>query len=531
MSVVSRINTGIKNPAIGQSDLYPTSGSKAARAGASFMRGVKELQYRFLNATNWKCKTAPPRGNSGSAEFREQDFLRKLSKGKMDSLDTMLGLVRLTEVNPNAFSELKVSRHQAQRMLDNLEAHGELFSVLQAHIKSSYSDRINHGPQHLKFLKQLNGNFERLAEQLMDRARYRGETLAVDVDDRRQSQLDWVVNNTWIPLHQSVTAAPGKIFQQELLRAKDKRRELSGTKAQKDFALDLKEAREVFKVYNAIPPESLRNMLTGALRKVGVDAPDQIVQKNVDWLTKAPRHSQAKLLPPLLEAMSDVIDGVGSARYDLKRALDDIKKAGRQTDDHIMRLNELAVSIAMGRPANDEQFVERAKEHLRSRPQTEQVSFLTLVDVKSTSSASPLIQKALRSLADETVLDLIAEFYTDFGQHEDPDALVSKIDTLSDDSLLVIADFFDRNPWVASSFKEAAAGKVEGPLLSSLIAGFDDLAHVNFEREKPTSLSPQQEQDRKIYLRKVEETGDAWKALCSFIGDDIAGSPHGGGDE
>jgi hypothetical protein len=119
---------GIRNPSIGQSELYGASESRAARAAAKFMRGVKDLQYRFLNATNWKCKTAPPRDGLTPAEFREQDFLRKLSKGKMDPLDTMLGLVRLTDVQPNAFSDLAVTRHQAQRMLHNLDAHGEIYA-------------------------------------------------------------------------------------------------------------------------------------------------------------------------------------------------------------------------------------------------------------------------------------------------------------------------------------------------------------------------------------------------------------------
>lgn len=125
-----RINTGIQNPSIGQSELYGASQSRAARAAAKFMRGVKDLQYRFLNATNWKCKTAPPRDGLTPAEFREQDFLRKLSKGRMDPLDSMLGLVRLTDVQPNAFSDLAVTRHQAQRMLDNLDAHGEIYAML-----------------------------------------------------------------------------------------------------------------------------------------------------------------------------------------------------------------------------------------------------------------------------------------------------------------------------------------------------------------------------------------------------------------
>jgi hypothetical protein len=455
VSVVPRISTGIQNPAIGQSDLYSTSGSRAARAGANFMRGVKELQYRFLNATNWKCKTAPPRGSLGPAEFREQDFLRKLSKGKMDPLDTMLGLVRLTDVKPNAFAQLKVTRHQAQRMLDNLEAHGELFSVLQAHIRSPYSELIDRGPVHLKFLNQLNGNFERLAKQLMDRARYSGETLAVDVDDCREPQLNWVMNKTWMALHKSVTAAPGEIFQQELLRAKDERRELSGTKAQKEFVLDLKEAREVFKEYNVIPPEPLRNMLTRALRKVGVDAPDRIVQKNVHLLTEAPTHRHAKLLPPLLEAMSDVIDGVGSARYDLKRAMQEIAKAAKDPSDR-----------------------------------------------------SP----------DVMALDLINEHYENhYTYGRDLNDVRRDLSEIEDESLRNFARFIVRYPWVPGFFSTLAEIKPSAKPLSAIMEQLCVTAAERLDWQIPTELFDNQEEDFKRFLSDFRG-GDSWHEIYRFFG-------------
>jgi hypothetical protein len=525
--VVSRISTGIANPSIGQSDLYSASGSKAGRVSAKFMRGLKDLQYRFLNATNWKCKTAPPRNRDGlsPASFREQDFLRKLSKGTMDSLDTMLGLVRLSDVNPNAFSDLKVTRNEARRMLDNLDAHGELFHALSVEIdRSSQTGYLN-------FLGKIKGNYETLAKVLMVKAGYSGSEFKPAVDIASSGRLVQAMEFARGKIISRARADHGVILQEALVKAKDERRALHGTAKQKEFAAQLAEFRSAFKAYGTFRPKLLTEMMTSALRKVGVDAPDNIVRTTIERLNSVPGHDRAKLLPPLLEAMSDVIDGVGSARHDFRRAIGDIAKAAKQTQLGVDRLNNLAETIAGQNPKGDEEFIVRAKEHLGSLSHKNRMSLLTLVDIKSTTTAAPLIQKALRSMADETVLDLIAKNYLDYGQGENPDALVSNIATIDNDLLLVIANFFDRNPWIPSSFEDAAAGTVEGPILSLLIAGFDDLAHAKFELVKPTSLSAQQEQDRKAYLEKVDETGDAWKALLSFIGDEIATQPQDRGEE
>lgn len=85
-----RIST-IANPAYNADAPAPTL---LSRAVALFKR---DLPYRFLNFINCKCKVAAPRGGDrNSPEYREQAYLRKLSKGRMDSIDTMLALVRLS---------------------------------------------------------------------------------------------------------------------------------------------------------------------------------------------------------------------------------------------------------------------------------------------------------------------------------------------------------------------------------------------------------------------------------------------------
>ncbi len=428
-----RINTGIQNPSIGHSELYGASKSRAARAAAKFMRGVKDLQYRFLNATNWKCKTAPPRDGLTPAEFREQDFLRKLSKGRMDPLDSMLGLVRLTDVQPNAFSDLAVTRHQAQRMLDNPVAHGELFHALSVEIDRS--SQAGYGG----FLREIKENYETLVKELMARAGYKGKEFKPVVDEASSPRLVQAMERARGAIITADRRDHAVILQKALVEAKDERRALHGTREQKEFAAQLAEVKDTFKRYNEIRPKPLTKMMTSALRKVGVDAPNSIVQRNVKWLTKVPKHIQASLLPPLLEAMSDVIDGTGSAKHDLKRALDAVKRAAKHTQQHIIRLDNLAVSIAMQELRTDTEFVQLAEKHLRSLTYEARMRFLTQADTKPTISVAPLLQTAVQNLANEAALDLINQRYLDYTKGEDLNAVCQKIRALDDDSLIVIA--------------------------------------------------------------------------------------------
>jgi hypothetical protein len=518
---VPRINTGIRNPSIGHSELYGASQSRAARAAAKFMRGVKDLQYRFLNATNWKCKTAPPRDGLTPAEFREQDFLRKLSKGRMDPLDSMLGLVRLTDVQPNAFSDLAVTRHQAQRMLDNLDAHGEIYAML-------HEGSEQKGP-HQAFFQKLEQDYETLVTKLMMFAgSSKDEHQPVPVAG--DSRLDTVKILAGFRSAVGDTRSSAKILAEQLVLAKDLRREFDGTREQKEFAAQLAEVKDTFKRYNEIRPKPLTKMMTSALRKVGVDAPDSIVQTNVKWLTKVPKHIQASLLPPLLEAMSDVIDGTGSAKHDLKRALDAVKRAAKHTQQHIIRLDNLALSIAMQELRTDTEFVQLAEKHLRSLTYEARMRYLTQADTKPTISVAPLLQRAVQNLANEAALDLINEYYLDYTKGEDLNAVCQKIRALDDDSLIVIAWFFDRNPWIPAYFYDLAANQPIAQPLSAIINEFGNTASKRLGYETPTEMLDSQYEDLKRFFRDFP-IQNPWGDLYSFFVVPDETKPQDRGDE
>ena len=313
------------------------------------------------------------------------------------------------------------------------------------------------------------------------------------------------------------TRRPAIILAEQLVLEKDLRRELDGTPKQKEFAAQLAEVKDTFKRYNEIRPELLTEMMTSALRKVGVDAPDSIVQTNVEWLTKVPKHIQASLLPPLLEAMSDVIDGTGSAKHDLKRALDAVKRAAKHTQQHIIRLDNLAVSIAMQELRTDTEFVQLAEKHLRSLTYEARMSFLTQVDTKSTVSAALPLQKAVQNLANEAALDLINQRYLDYNEGEDLNAVCQKIRALDDDSLIVIAWFFDRNPWMPAYFYDLAAKQPIAQPLSAIINEFGNTASERLGYETPTEISGSQDKDLKRFFRDFERL-NPWDDLYSFFG-------------
>jgi hypothetical protein len=168
--VMTRIST-IPNPAYNADAPPPTL---LSRAVALFKR---DLPYRFVNFINCQCKVAAPRGDRNAPDYREQAYLRKLSKGRMDPLDAMLGLLRVTEIEGyKPFCKLEVSTYQARRMLDNLSQ--ESIPVLSQHIEKIEKNIQEKGtvptPQqadHLEFLKKLRDNHKCLAEKLMPCAR------------------------------------------------------------------------------------------------------------------------------------------------------------------------------------------------------------------------------------------------------------------------------------------------------------------------------------------------------------------------
>jgi hypothetical protein len=327
---MSRIDTGIAN-----TNCLPKPSTIRGRAAVRW----KNLASRFFNATNWKCKVAPPGDGLSMPEFRKGDLLRKLSKGQMDPLDTMLGLLRLTSIQSEPLSQLKISQYQAQRMLDNLQAHGEMFTVLKEHIEAleSLDVRLSIGDPVTKYLdglKRVLGNYEHLAQQVMSRAGHSNAALEVQIDPDHAARLRHALDRAWAKYLTEQAPDAFSAVERMLLRGKDERRAMTGTHAQKKFARDLEHVRDTLDKHHVIADAEIRNLLTRALRKAWGEVSDRFVDKIVCSLGMLPEHIFAKRLPPLLEAMSDVIDGVGSAKRDFRRALLDIARAAKEAQQH-----------------------------------------------------------------------------------------------------------------------------------------------------------------------------------------------------
>jgi hypothetical protein len=135
-------------------------------------------------------------------------------------------------------------------------------------------------------------------------------------------------------------------------------------------------------------------MLTQALRKVGIDDPHEIAQERMEQLVEIPKDIQAKLLPPLLEAMSDVIDGVGSAKHDLAQALFEIREAGTETE-------------------RNKQYGREAYEKLNALPHEDKINLMAHVDDLKSSVNMRFMQTSLRNMANIAVLVTIDEYYKD----------------------------------------------------------------------------------------------------------------------
>ena len=293
---------------------------------------------------------------------------------------------------------------------------------------------------------------------------------------------------------------------------------MRGTKEQKEFAKNLNS----FHRSNEVSTGPLEKMLTQALRKVGIDDPHEIAQKRMVQLVKVPKDIQAKLLPPLLEAMSDVIDGVGSARHDLAQALKDIgqaAQAAKETQRHITVLDSMVVAIKSRNPgATDQQFEEAAYEYLTKFPKDQLIYFMAHVDTIKSSEKTELVQNALRRLANTEVLDRIDEYFQDY--HDmNWDAARDKIAALDHNELAIIADFFDRNPWISDFFQRLAAVKESAMSIAWIIHSVNELSHRQLGLTTPTSLSEAQESDRERFLQIYDKKeGRAWHSLYTFFG-------------
>jgi hypothetical protein len=511
--------TNIRNPVYNSEATPP---SFLSRAAALFKR---DLPYRFLNLINCQCKVPRPRGDRSTPEYREQAFLRKLSKGRMEPLDAMLGLVRLTEIQGyKPFGKLALSTYQAQRMLDNLSQ--KSIPVLSQHIeeiektlREKDAVRTTQQADHLRFLKQLRDNHKYLAEKLMACAGYEQEFLAVG-DDDKVSALDSALTQVWlnIPKGEEAPYSPSGLFQKKIVQYKDVLRGLKGTKGQKNFAKNLKSFRKDFSKTNEISTSPLSKMLTQAMRTAGLDHSDDIVQERMEQLAGIPKRIQARLLPPLLEAMSDVVDGVGSARSDLAQALRDIRGAIEEMHHNITVLDDMVAAIKIrNASATDQQFEEAAYERLTKFPKNQLRYLMVHFESVKSSEKAELVQNALRRLADIEVLDTIDGCFQDYSD-KNWDAALAEIAGLDDNRLAIIAAFFDRNPWIPDFFQNLAVHKESAVPLAWIIHGVNQLSHRQLGLTTPTSLSEAQKSDRARFVEICDRNGgQAWRALHAFF--------------
>jgi hypothetical protein len=491
--------TTIQNPAFSPDAAVPILRSHAA---VLFKR---DLPYRFLNLVNCKCKVPAATGDRSSSKYREQAFLRKLSKGKMDPLDTMLALVRLSgDKDYKPFSDLtKISVHQARRMLDNLEAHGELEMALTDQIQKRKTQSKEKGtvlsdPQkdYLTHLRQLRTNHKSLVEELMQRAKFKNDKIELREDEGKRPRLDRALDAGWEAVPKG--ADPNDLLEGALLEQKDRRRALYGSAGQKKFADDLDIVKDRFQNHQVIATDALTKILTRAMRDVGMSDPAKSAQRCVAQFSEIPKHSQAALLSSLLEAMADVIDGVGSARHDLKQVLREVRGAAQETQ-------------------RNKQYEREAYEELNALPKEEKINLMARVDEVQSSVNMPFMQTALRNMANVAVLDTIDEYCKHY-QDGDLDGMLVKIGALDRNRLAIIAQFFDRFPWIPPLFEHLAELNNKIRPLSVIINTLDVVSHERLG----LAIVPYSTEDHKSDFRHYEEiairTGNSWGALYTFFG-------------
>jgi hypothetical protein len=243
-------------------------------------------------------------------------------------------------------------------------------------------------------------------------------------------------------------------------------------------------------------------MLTQALRKVGIDDPHEIAQERMEQLVEIPKDIQAKLLPPLLEAMSDVIDGVGSAKHDLAQALFEIREAGTETE-------------------RNKQYGREAYEKLNALPHEDKINLMAHVDDLKSSVNMRFMQTSLRNMANIAVLVTIDEYYKDC-LAGNVDAMLKKIEALDKNRLAIIANFFDRYPWIPPFFEDLARRNAEAAPLFSIINDLDVTSHERLGLPITTSATEDHKADFNRY-QGIAMTEGPWHALYTFFG--IPGEP------
>ena len=332
-----KITTEIRNVAakIGG----PASSPPARRAWEKFKRNVQKLPLRVAHAMNLNCRVAP--SNKGN----RQAYLSKLSQDKVNPLDTFKGLIALSASEiPLSLEDL--DEKQIYRLFENFKSHGEIIPVLDKQITDmTASGGLNdHEYNLLEFFQRLKVNQEAAATTLMKSAGYEKEHLNVHVNRTREARLEKLLGDVWKRAKDGDDGDPATLLRTEISKAKDNYRIKNGTAEQRKFGKALKEVQKTFASEGRIAQESLKTLLEHARRitnsKSLEENPANLFKKlsyrdadNYSPTVERSTAEQWNLLNPFLEAMSDQIDGVDTARQDLKYAIDNIKKSKNRREE------------------------------------------------------------------------------------------------------------------------------------------------------------------------------------------------------
>jgi hypothetical protein len=362
-------------------------------------------------------------------------------------------------VNPNAFSELKVTRNQARRMLDNLVAHGELHGAIyedpqRIGFRLDSKDQLS---GYLAFFERMRTNYEGLARALMTRTGYQEQQFSVDSEKISAGQLIRATESARFKVFTMGRTDYAAVLQEELIRAKDERRARYGNPDQKKFARQLAQVRNPWGGFN---------------------------------------------------------------------------NASRETRKHVENLKKLASTIRAEYPhASQGEIVSRVQDHLRSLSFQERIDLLTKADVVAQTFDANLLRNAMRRLADETALDLIDKYNLDYHQSKGLNAVRQRLKEIDDSCLMVIAEFFERNPWVPAYFNGLTRTEPDARPLSAIITALGKNADERLGSKLPMTLSDSQKED---FTRFVERSAglNPWHDLYSFFGiPDEPEIPANRGDE
>ena len=197
----------------------------------------------------------------------------------------------------------------------------------------------HHETELLNFLGRLKANQEAAAKTLMDRAGYEKEQLQVHVDSESKERLEKLLGNVRQRAKDGDDGNPATLLRAELSRAKDAHRIKNGTAEQRKFGRDLIEVRRTFANEGRIADEPLKRLLERA-RFTDSKSSEELIKKlmyrdgdNLQPTVERDTAEQWHLLSPLLQAMSDQLDGEDTAAQDLKIAIKNIQQSGNDPEE------------------------------------------------------------------------------------------------------------------------------------------------------------------------------------------------------